>query len=319
MSENLIGIDIGGTKLAVVLAKRTGEVLRKRRAPTRAELGPESVLQTLFALVQELMQGVQWRDIAAFGVSCGGPLDSDSGVIYSPPNLPGWDAIPLKQRVEEAFGRPAWVENDANAGALAEWKFGAGRGLKNVIYMTMGTGIGGGLVLDGQLYRGTNDLAGELGHQTLLVDGPECGCGKRGCLESLCSGPAIARRAGAALEGGHRSSLEDDVSGDPSRITAEAVFSAARRGDRLCREIVDETGEYLGWGIGNVLNIINPELVAIGTIAVHGWDLLEPPTRASLRRHAWPRALEAAQVLPSQLGDSIGDLAAIAIALAHLR
>lgn len=315
MTDLLVGVDIGGTKLAVVLADFAGNIHRKKRAPTHAEQGPESVLSRLFELVRNTIGETEVADIAGFGISCGGPLDSESGIIYSPPNLPGWDAIPLKERFEKEFGFQAWVENDANAGALAEWRFGAGRNLRNVVYMTMGTGIGGGLVLDGRLYRGTNDLAGEFGHQILVPDGPLCGCGKRGCLEALCSGPAIARRARMALKQQGR----EPITGDRGNLTAEVVFELARGGDSVARQVVETTGYYLGWGIANLLHVINPELVAIGTLAVHGWDLLEAPLNGALRQHAWPRTLAATRVVPSSLGEAVGDLAAVAVALDHLQ
>ena len=201
MKKHVVGIDIGGTKLATVVADTTGHILNKVRKPTLAERGPEYALQLLFDMVRETIEsaGLERTAISAIGVSCGGPLDTKTGIVYSPPNLPGWDALPLKAKLESEFQIPVTLENDANASALAEYRFGGGRGYNAVLYMTMSTGIGGGIVLDGQIYHGTNDSAGEVGHQILLPDGPPCGCGKRGCLEALCSGPAIARRAQTAI------------------------------------------------------------------------------------------------------------------------
>ena len=202
MKEHVVGIDIGGTKLATVVADKTGHILGKVRKPTLSEKGPEYAIHLLFDMVREVVSqaDLEQKAISAIGVSCGGPLDTKTGIVYSPPNLPGWDALPLKARLESEFLVPVTIENDANASALAEFRFGGGRGYSAVLYMTMSTGIGGGIVIDGQVYHGANDSAGEVGHQILLPNGPRCGCGKQGCLEALCSGPAIARRAQAAIQ-----------------------------------------------------------------------------------------------------------------------
>ena len=187
MKTHVVGIDIGGTKLATVAADSTGRILSKVRKPTLAERGPEYALQLLFDMVRETVEqaNLAQQSISAIGVSCGGPLDTKTGIVYSPPNLPGWDALPLKTQLESEFQIPVTIENDANASALAEFRFGGGRGYDAVLYMTMSTGIGGGIIINGEIYHGANDSAGEVGHQILLPDGPRCGCGKRGCLEAL--------------------------------------------------------------------------------------------------------------------------------------
>ena len=197
MNSYVVGIDIGGTKLATVVADKDGNILQKVRKPTESEKGPHHAVQLLLEMVDEAIDlaGLRREDISGIGVSCGGPLDTKTGIIYSPPNLPGWDALPLKEMIESEFHIPTVIENDANASALAEARFGGGRGYDYVLYMTMSTGIGGGIIADGEIYHGANDSAGEVGHQILLPDGPLCGCGQYGCLEALCSGPAIARRA----------------------------------------------------------------------------------------------------------------------------
>ena len=247
------------------------------------------------------------------GVSCGGPLDTETGVVYAPPNLPGWDEVPLKAWLESALSLPVYVENDANASALAEWSFGAGRGCRHMVYMTMSTGIGGGIILDGRLYRGPNDTAGEVGHMTIVENGPPCGCGKRGCLEALCSGPSIARRAREKAQAAPDSLLIDQAGGDPACITAETVMEAARQEDPAARKIVDETARYMAVGLGNIVNILNPEVIVIGTILVKAQDLLLEPIRAYLRRETWPRVYDTVRVVPAGLGDEVGDLAAIAV------
>ncbi len=321
MKTHVAGIDIGGTKLATVVADSTGHILSKVRKPTLAERGPEYALHLLFNMVRETVEraGLEQNSIAAIGVSCGGPLDTKTGVVYSPPNLPGWDALPLKAELESEFGIPVAIENDANASALAEYRFGGGRGYAALLYMTMSTGIGGGIVIHGQIYHGANDSAGEVGHQILLRDGPPCGCGKRGCLEALCSGPAIARRAQAAI----RKQIETKkiattelltcADGRIETVKSEHVLAAARTGDTLALQLVDETAYYMGWGIANLVNILNPDIVLLGTIAIAAGDLLLNPIRKTVAEFAMARPTEAVKIEPAQLGEALGDLAAIAL------
>lgn len=311
----LLGHDIGGTKLAVTVADRNGKILHKIRRPTEAERGPRAVVASLASMSREAMAraALSPAELAGVGVSCGGPLDTETGVVYAPPNLPGWDEVPLKAWLESALSLPVFVENDANASALAEWSFGAGRGCRHMVYMTMSTGIGGGIILDGRLYRGPNDTAGEVGHMTIVENGPACGCGKRGCLEALCSGPSIARRAREKAREAPGSRMVDLAGGDPARITAETVMDAARQDDPAAREIVDETARYMAVGLGNIVNILNPEVIVIGTILVKAQDLLLEPIRAYLRRETWPRVYDTVRVVPAGLEDAVGDLAAIAV------
>ncbi|HZO88927.1 MAG TPA: ROK family protein [Chthonomonadaceae bacterium] len=314
----IIGIDIGGTKSAVVLARTDGEILHRLSEPTRPETRrPEAVLERLAQMAREVMAqgGVMSGDVRGVGISCGGPLDTKTGTIYAPPNLPGWSAVPVKRLLEEALGLPVVVENDANATALAEWKFGAGRGARNLIFMTMGTGIGGGLILDGRLYRGTKDLAGEVGHQTILMNGPLCGCGKRGCLEALASGPAIARLARESMMYGRHKRVLELAGGKPANITAAHVVEAAKEGDAFARQILQEAGTYMGVGIANLIQILNPERVILGTIAVHAGDLILEPIRSAVAEYAWERSAAVCQIVPAALGDRAQDLAAVALLL----
>ncbi len=321
MKTHVVGIDIGGTKLATVVADSTGHILSKVRKPTLSERGPEYALQLLFDMVRETVElaGLAQESISAIGVSCGGPLDTKTGVVYSPPNLPGWDALPLKAKLESEFDIPVTIENDANASALAEYRFGGGRGYDALLYMTMSTGIGGGIVIDGEIYHGANDSAGEVGHQILLPNGPPCGCGKRGCLEALCSGPAIARRAQAAIQ----KQLETEktatfellklADGRIETVKSEHVLAAARTGDALALQLVDETAYYMGWGIANLVNILNPDIVLLGTIAIAAGDLLLDPIRKTVAEFAMTRLAQAAKIESAQLGEALGDLAAIAL------
>ena len=317
MDSYIVGIDIGGTKLATVVADGTGTILQKVRRPTVAERGPQYAIECLLEMVGETIRlaGLKRENISGIGVSCGGPLDTKTGVVYSPPNLPGWDAFPLKESIEAEFHVPTIIENDANASALAEWRFGGGRGYNYVLYMTMSTGIGGGIVANGQIYHGANDSAGEVGHQILLPDGPLCGCGQRGCLEALCSGPAIARRAQEAVRKQPNTAILDLADRAIAQVKSEHVLQAARTGDSLAMSLIEETGYYMGWGIANLVNILNPEIVLIGTIAIAAGDLLLDPIRQTVADMAMQRPAEAVKIMPADLGDAVGDLAAISLVM----
>ncbi len=312
----ILGVDIGGTKSAVVLARTDGEILQRRAFATQEDgPDPDAALAKLVSLAREVMAagGVMAGDLLGAGVSCGGPLDSATGTIYAPPNLPEWKAVPVKQIFQDALGLSVRVENDANATALAEWKFGAGQGARNIVFLTMGTGIGGGLILDGRLYRGTNDLAGEIGHQTILMNGPRCGCGKRGCLEALASGPAIARLARESMRYGRHKRVLALAGGRASDITALHVVEAAKAGDPFGISILEEAGTYMGVGIANVIQTLNPERVILGTIAVHAGELILGPIRAAVQEYAWERSRSVCEIVPAALGDRAQDLAAIAL------
>ena len=315
MQDYVVGIDIGGTKLATVVADSSGKIINKVRQPTHADKGPEYAIQLLIDMVYQTIAQVDLdlKDISAIGVSCGGPLDTKTGIVHSPPNLPGWEALPLKEMLVDEFNLPVTIENDANACALAEYRFGGGRGYASVLYMTMSTGIGGGIVINGEIYHGANDSAGEVGHQILLPDGPLCGCGKRGCLEALCSGPAIARRAKDAIQIESDTEILELVDGDIEAVKSEHVLEAARNGDALALKLIDETAYYMGWGIANLVNILNPDIVLLGTIAIAAGNLLLEPMRKTVSSFAMARPAEVVTIMPAQLGDSLGDLAAISL------
>lgn len=317
MKSHVVGIDIGGTKLATVLADKDGNILQKVRKPTESEKGPQHAVQLLLGMVDEVLNlsGLVREEISGIGVSCGGPLDTKTGIVYSPPNLPGWDALPLKDMIESEFHIPTVLENDANASALAETRFGGGRGYDYVLYMTMSTGIGGGIIANGKIYHGANDSAGEVGHQILLPDGPLCGCGKQGCLEALCSGPSIARRAQEAIADQSNTNILKLAGGQIDGVRSEHVLQAARNGDALAVALMEKTAYYMGWGIANLVNILNPQIVLLGTIAVAAGDLLLNPIRRTVAEMAMQRPSETVKIMPAELGDSIGDLAAISLVI----
>ncbi len=304
---DIIGLDIGGTKIAVVLGDRSGRIHDRVQFPTRPERGFQATFDELCRHVEMIRHRAQERGHAPtlLSVSIGGPLDIARGIIYSPPNLPGWDAIPLKALLEERFGLPVYVEHDGNAGALAEWYFGAAQGARNVIFLTMGTGLGGGLILNGQLYRGTSDLAGEVGHIRIAETGPVA-YGKAGSWEALCSGTGIARLA--AYRFPHRWT--------EGRITTRELAQLATSGDADAQAVFAEAGRYLGRGLAILLDILNPEVIVIGSLAVHLGELVLGPAREEMQREALPGAVKVCRVVPAALGERIGDVAALCGAIA---
>ncbi len=314
----VLGLDVGGTKLAAGVVRADGRVLSMKVAPSRREEGPDGMIPRHLELGRDAVAaaGVAWSDIRAVGIACGGPLDPAAGIIQSPPSLPGWDNVPLVDIVSTALDRPAAVENDATAGALAEWWYGAGRarGVRNLVYMTISTGVGGGLVLDGALYRGSAGNAGELGHLTVDYLGRQCGCGRRGCLEAYASGTNIAVRAREALATGESSSLSDRQT-----ITSRDVAEEAAAGDPLASRIWDETTAILASAVANILDIFNPDLVVLGGGVTRAGDQLLGPVRAGGIAQAMPPAARSADVVLSALGEQLGVVSAAAVAIERLR
>ncbi|MCE5258988.1 MAG: ROK family protein [Chloroflexi bacterium] len=309
MTETIIGLDIGGTKTAVVEGSCDGEILTKRQAPTAPHEGFEAVFVRICALVSEALadSAQSGREPAALSVSIGGPLDIARGIIYSPPHLPGWDAIPLRDLLMERFKLPTFVEHDGNAGAIAEWRFGAGRGTHNLIFLTMGTGLGGGFILNDRVYRGATDLAGEVGHMRIARTGPLV-YGKRGSWEGYCAGPAFAWMA-------QRMYPADWGRG----ITTPEVVRLALAGDQRALAVVQRVGAYFGRGLAVLADIINPEMIVVGSMGVRLGELLLAPARRAMRQEALPGTFSACSLVPAALGDKIGDIAALCAALEGLR
>ena len=317
MTQNLLGIDIGGTKCAVIYGIDTDgnlEIADKVKfATTGADETIARILEEVSAMARR--HGLDSTSCNGIGISCGGPLDSRTGVVMSPPNLPGWDNVPIVRMVEEATGIRAALQNDANACALAEWKYGAGRGSRNMIFLTFGTGMGAGLVLDGKLYAGANDNAGEVGHIRLSEFGP-VGYGKTGSFEGFASGGGIAQLAQSAVK--EKLMMGQKVSwcpdGDLSSITAKTVAEAAAGGDALAVEVYKTSATYLGRTLAILIDVINPEVIAIGSIFVRAEQLIRPFMQAVIDREALPAAARVCQVKPAELGEQIGDFASLSIA-----
>jgi glucokinase len=324
-----LGFDIGGTKCSVVLGRQTDheqtdqnlptlEVLDRYTFSTRDFQTPGDVIAHMIKKTRQwslkMKTGEQPK---AAGIACGSPLDSRRGLILSPPNLPGWDEVPVVQMVREALNIPAWLLNDADAGALAEWRYGAGRGCKNMVFITFGTGFGAGLIINGKLYSGLDDGAGEIGHLRISPTGP-VGYGKAGSLEGFCSGGGLAQLARMMImeqtQMG-RTVPFCDAAGGLEQVTAKVVGEAADAGDKLAREILAVSGAYLGRGLSILLDLLNPECIVIGSIFLRCHQWLWPSADAELKKESLERTYRRCRVVKAMLGEQIGDFAALSIAI----
>lgn len=312
----VLGIDLGGTKVEIACVRMDGGVLAHKRIPTQPEDGPQKGLERILEIIEEILvqASVSAKDMTAIGLSVPGPLDPVAGVFFNLPNLPGWQGYPIRGKLEEHFSVPVYMDNDANATALAEWKFGAGRGFEHMIYLTMSTGIGGGLILDGKLCRGKNFNAGEVGHQVILPDGPPCGCGLLGHLEALCSGSGIARRL-REIFGRSNSVMWDMAGGDRQKLSAEILTQAVRQGDALAQRFFQETLEYLATGLSNLVFILNPEAIVLGTMVAKNPDLFLKPLNRMVREQVWDVFTPDLKILPAELVDQVGVYAPLAVIL----
>ena len=325
--HNLIGIDIGGTKCSVILGKtemeNTISLVDKIVCRTNDYPDPDEMIAQLQKFIgQILMKNVLSADkVSGIGISCGGPLDSKTGIIMSPPNLPGWDNVHIVDSFQKKYDIPTAIQNDANAGALAEWKFGAGKGYQNIIFLTFGTGMGAGLILDGKLYAGTNDNAGEVGHIRLDNFGP-VGYGKAGSFEGFCSGGGIAQL-------GKIMTLEKLQMGQPvsfcpglkeiDAITAKLLAEAAFNGDPLAIEIYQICGAYLGKGLSILIDILNPELIILGSIFIRSGHLLQPALNEKIVQESLHLSRKVCKIVPAALDEKIGDYASLSVAAYNLQ
>ncbi|PRX70473.1 glucokinase [Nonomuraea fuscirosea] len=305
----VLSLDIGGTKLAVGVVTGDGLIHGWQVAPTRRDEGPRRVLDRLFDLGRKAIAEAGLPEVAAVGISCGGPLDTRTGVLECPPHLPGWIDVPIGAMAAEAFGVPSALENDATAAALGEFRYGAGRGTSTMLYLTVSTGVGGGSVIGGRLHRGAAGNGGELGHVMVRPGGRRCSCGRLGCLEAYASGTAIAERAQEAIAAGRPSSLSA-----LDRPTAEDVSRAAAAGDPLAVAIWDETTWALGSAITDLVNAFEPELVVLGGGVTRSGERLFAPVAAAVARDAMPPAARAARIVPAALGAGVCVVGAGAVA-----
>jgi len=317
MNPYYLGIDIGGTKCAVIAGTGDMKILKKTGFPTETFKGPGYAINLLLNAASEIVKTLGHENLKSIGISCGGPLDSIKGIIQSPPNLPGWDDLPIVQLFGDMFNVPVYLQNDANACALAEWKFGAGKGTQNMIFLTFGTGMGGGIIINGRLYSGTNDLAGEVGHLRLDDDGPRA-YGKKGSFEGFCSGTGIALLARQIVS--EKFALKQTVSfcdnpDNIDKITARDVAEAAFAGDKTAIKILEISGEYLGKGLSLLIDILNPQMIVIGSIYTRCRQFIEPACLEIVRKEALEPARVVCSIVPAALGEEVGDYASLSVAM----
>ncbi len=313
----VVGIDIGGTNIVVgTVAEDGSELVGLVSEPTIADQGAEAVLGRIVKLARASIAAASGKKIAGVGIGSPGPLDTRTGIVLLTPNL-GWTNFPVRDRVAEALGLPATLDNDANCAIFGEWWRGAARGVQHVVGLTIGTGIGGGIVLGGEIYRGASDMAGEIGHMTIDLNGRRCKCGNYGCLEAYASGPAIAARAVEGIQAGVETGLPEYVQGDLSKITAQLVYEAANDGDEFALEVVHDTAHFLGAGVANIINIFNPQVVVIvGGVTLAG-ERLFTPLRSEVKRRAFKPAVDVCRILPGELTGTAGVYGAAAVFMRH--
>lgn len=316
-NRRVIGVDLGGTKILSAIVDEDGGILQRVNVSTEASRGKQRVIRNIKDSIKTLLHrsGICLSDIKAIGIGAPGPIEFKKGMILNPPNLPGWKRVPLGKILEKEMGKKVILENDANAAALGESLFGAAKGVKNFIYVTVSTGIGGGLFLGGELYRGSVGGAGEVGHMVIKTDGPKCGCGGRGCLEAMASGGAMARLAAERAKKNRSSSLLELAHGDPKKITALTVELAARSGDALAAEIIKEIGFYLGVGMSNLVNIFSPDMIVMGGGVMNLGELILKPVRETVRGLALSPARDNVKIVRAALKQDVGVLGAAALCL----
>jgi len=318
--KTIIGVDIGGTTCIVILGDETGKIFDRIVFATEVKKGKDYTIDKICREIKVLENKYQLtsKDISCIGISCGGPLDSYKGLILSPPNLPGWDEVPISKIISDKIGVKACLENDANASALAEWIYGAGKGYSNLIFLTFGTGLGAGLILDGRLYRGQKGLSGEVGHIRLANDGP-VGHNKAGSFEGFCSGGGIAKMARQELTKQLTDQeIKEIFAKGINEITAQDIGIAATLGNKYAQEILAESGNYLGKGLSILMDIFDPQIIIIGGIYVRCQQFLEPYANSVVQKEVLPEIAKNCRIVPAKLGESIGDYASLSVARLHL-
>lgn len=314
-SQIIAGVDIGGTKILTLITDDDGRELGRDRRLTHAQEGTSAVIGRIEQSIRAALAaaGLTTESLAGIGLAAAGACDTNRGIVTVSPNLPGWRDVPLARLVSERFGVPAFLENDATAAALAEHRFGAGQGSHHMVYLTVSTGVGGGIIANGRLYRGANGAAGEIGHMIIDAGGPPCSCGKNGCLEALINGKALVERAQRLMAEGGPTLLSD-----VDELSGETINEAAMAGDPVALKAVTETGHWLGVGLVNIVNILNPEVIVIGGGLSNLGDLLIEPAREVMTAWAFPLAVSAVRIEIVQLGEQSGALGAVAVAKERL-
>ena len=313
----ILGIDLGGTKILTAVANKQGKMLSRDHSITPAKEGQDVVVKSILESVGRALDQahIAAADLTAIGLGAPGLSNPETGILYTSPNLPGWRDVPLRDIIAKELGKEAFLINDANAAAVGELYFGAGRGARNFIYITVSTGIGGGIIIDGKIYTGPTGTAGELGHMVIDDEGPQCNCGNKGCWETLASGTALSREARHRIKEGAATSILKYAGGNVERINAEAIHEAAQTGDKLANELIARTAYYLGVGLANLINIFNPEVIIIGGGLSNIGDMLLKPAFEEAGHRAFRQSYQAVRFARAELGRNSGVLGAAAYAL----
>ncbi len=308
-----IGIDVGGTNVKIALVDENGKIIYSNSVPTYAKMGYEYTVNNIKQAIKDLMKetGTDSTSIEGIGFDFPGQVDCETGVVKLAPNIPGWVNVPIAQMIEDEFHIPTRIDNDVRCAALGELKFGAGKGCQNFVCITVGTGIGSGLVINGKVVRGAANAAGEIGHIKLQMNGgPICGCGDTGCLEAFASGPAIVAMAQDYIRGGKSTKFREMAAAEGGEITPYMVAKAAEEGDPVAKRIFEIVGEYIGIGLTSVINLLNPEKVIIGGGVAEAGDLLFAPIRRTIKERAMVVAGNSVEIVPAELGNSAGVIGA---------
>ena len=315
-NDRLVGIDIGGTKIAIGLADLDGNLLSDRRIPTQPELGPNIALENMLLAIEEMLRAND-ANLLSIGVGCPGPLDVEKGLVLSPANLRTWNRFPLVEKLREHFGVSLAFDNDANAATFGEYVFGAGQGFRNILYVTISTGIGGGVILNGEIYHGIGNGAGEIGHTIVKSNGVQCNCGSIGCLETICSGTHISRRIKERISDGEPSLLRDLV-GEGSAPSAQTLIEAVVRNDAVACELWQETCHYLAMALGNAITLLAPEVLIVGGGIAAVGDLLLDPLGELVPTFVSMIPAEYINIVLAALGQDSGLYGAVALAKAEI-
>ena len=319
--DYVVGVDMGGTKILAAVIDAKGEIVQQAKRATKPKKGPEEVIERITRCIREAIDSAELKpsQIRAIGIGSPGPLDPETGVIIFAPNL-GWSNVPLKAKLEANLSIPTFVDNDVNVGTLGEYAFGAGRGVKNLVGIFVGTGIGGGIILDGKLFHGVNKTAGEVGHMIVEVKGPRCGCGNFGCLEAVASRTAITRDLQKAiLKKGKKSKLTELNGGNLDLIRSKAIARAVKHGDKPTIKVVQRAAKYLGISVASIVHFLNPEMVVLGGGVVEAMgDSLLDLIRHAAAEYALPTTMDGVQIVAATLGDNAGVIGASVLARERL-
>jgi len=322
-NDLVVGVDLGGTKILAAVVTADGKIMGQAKRKTKPETGTESVIERIVKTVDDALASAKTlrSEVRAVGIGAPGPIDPDTGTVLMAPNLNGWENVPLAKTLSEQLGMPVFLDNDVNVGTLGEFVYGAGRGAKDVIGVFVGTGIGGGLIIGGQLRSGARHAAGEIGHMIVLAEGPYCGCGNRGCIEALASRTAIVNSLRMAMQSGRKTVLTEALAGGGvERLSSGVLAQAWKSNDTLTVEVLTRVQYYLGLHLASLVNFLDPELIVLGggVIEALGEDFLQPIRRVAYQHFTQRRDASQVKIVLSQLGDNAGILGAAVAARLHL-